>query len=474
MITEIRNNYLYIWRDREEKDSGLEVRVSSDKGLGALKKLEDRISTWKFYPALKAISDLRTFHLEWRDGINEWESGLPNLVNRNISTPEHLKYDPNKAYSNKREKKDPPLWFSYISREIKDKKQKIDYEDKLDSKLEDHDSKKTNRIFKPYPQDIFDGYAKAKIEFYKDRPDYKPASWENPGIISKLLTKSIIWGVMKKYRNILNTSKSPWELENAGKIYRMQIGKLRSNEEFALNALRKFDAPSALLTMERDEEEEDKKDSYLTSQAIETENNKLFNTLDIKTKNAIMKAAGLTQDDINKRNAAIFTKSDAGTVQRGHKDEDYYYNLGDIFKQKESLSFWDILSMHLTEQLLQEITLENREIEVNTEKDIREIINNSSFKGLKIIFETHGKEDYDSILGPYNRVIISKSIRKRDCFQITFIDDDEPVWHITITENMEPTLDNVNVDHVDTVELAYIEFIERLEQESHTSFIKST
>jgi hypothetical protein len=305
MVTEIRKTTsdeyrLYIWRDSEEKDKGLEVRITSDKGKPALKQLQNKLESLKFYPAIKAISSLKSYKMQWRDGIHEWEDGLPNFVGKNIETPEFLKYDSNKAHtSSKREKKEPPSWIRYISEETKKLKAKEDANENL--------------LFSAYSKEIFEGYAKAKVRYYTEYPTYKPPSWENPGIISSMLTKGIIWGTIRKYKAIMEASKSPYDIEVAGQKFRMSIGRLKANEDLAVKALRNAGASDDLIKQEKNEVDKGP-DEYITTQSQETLNNKLFMDMDADKREAIMKAVGFSDKDIQKRMAAISDKSDAGST----------------------------------------------------------------------------------------------------------------------------------------------------------------
>jgi hypothetical protein len=334
MITEIKKTKneeyrLYIWREREEIGKGLEIRVTTKSGeYKPIKILKNKIEGSKFYPTIKMIHNSSEYNVEWRDGlIQEWQKGLPNFVAEKPGTPEFLKYDPNKTKNIKEKKyKHPAVWVRYLSADAKYMKQKIDEGDK-NAKEDDFS------IFQPYPKELFELYARDKVRYYRDYPDHEPTPDEDPGKISSMLTKGIVWGVIRKYKAKLENPASP-TLEHDAKVLRMNIGKLRTNEDLAINALQKYDAPSKLLAQERAEEIEFGPDPYIETQSKETLNNKLFMDLEPDKQRAIMKAVGLSDKDIRQRMAAITDKSDAGSKvePKFKKDENGFYPFEEILK----------------------------------------------------------------------------------------------------------------------------------------------
>jgi hypothetical protein len=336
--------YLYFWRDQGYKDSGSEeVRIYTPNKT-RLKQIENTSSKWQYYTLLKGLKVksapwMKDLTIEHRDGISAWEPGVPDRAEGNTE------YEKRNAIQNAipnspKSKGEKPVWIGLIPEKAKDLKRKVDKEDALHA--DDGDSP----AFKfPYPDEFFDLVASAKVLYYSKHPkterDITGCVWKN-GV------KGAMWGWKRKIGKEIAAAElnhDDFELNKLYKKLRVWQGKINTLAvEPAKNALRRLNAPYWMITDE-DPKEDDYNDPYLEDQAIETENNKAFDNMPLETQVAMMRAMGLTWDDIRKRRAAYNDKSDAG--ENAMKDRNTTYIKPEDRKAKDSdykSTFADILN----------------------------------------------------------------------------------------------------------------------------------
>jgi hypothetical protein len=242
-----------------EAGDGRAIRITADpKRMENPKQKRDaayaQFEPLKYFTALDLLKKTNKpriwtkFIYEHReDYVSTWQRGLPPDLKK-VGTPEFLNKKTSNESKGTRNPKDNPPWTMepwatkevIEARKTKDKKANEEY--KAHKYWEDNGMKGKEPTkgsgFDLYSDEIFDGFAKAKIKFYNAHPDWEAKSYEKDSSLAEFLFMPSVWTWYRKIKSDLRAAEGmPWkqeEVERKRKAWLGLLGKIKSRAKQAL------------------------------------------------------------------------------------------------------------------------------------------------------------------------------------------------------------------------------------------------
>jgi hypothetical protein len=355
--------------------NGTESGVIASGAQGSIMVVLPTEKATAFEQKIKRYNEFKSFCFDMEDAINKgkfkktyWSRGLMDWkLWTTESYPDFLKPAEEvidlKMPAKKKDTREVP-WKKLVPANIIEDRKRMDA-DNQDRRTLGNDFSKiypdknpNSDAFLPYPDYINDAYAKAKVKWFTDHPDWEPAPWQKDIAVWRVVKRPAFgaWAAkIARQKELAKLGKGP-EPSTGNYFYKLSFTKeaakkalLRNGGSFLLN--REIDGD--------DDEVKERKAKIFND--TEMDNNTKLMGMDPKTRDAILKSVGYSDEQIdkivkgsyigkNKDDTGKSIHSDTGMTIKDYlkaKESTQIKSFQDILEENTIISFQDMLKQNL-------------------------------------------------------------------------------------------------------------------------------